>query len=422
MAPYPKYRTAASFPAMDEPAHGFRFGALAHRNFRLFFLGQGVSLIGTWMQNVGQGWLVLELTNSPFYVGLVSALGSLGVLLLTIYAGVVVDRTNKHRLVILTQSLSMLPAFALAALVWTRAVAVWHVAALAAFLGLVNAFDIPARQAFIVELVGKDDLVGAIALNSSAFNAARVIGPAVAGAVIGGLGVGVCFFLNGVSYLAVIGGLLAMRLPPYVPRTRAASVRAHLREVVTFIGGDRRIATVVVLMALFSICGFPYLVMMPVFARDVLHRGAAGYGVMMTCVGLGALVGALGVALLGRHIPKGPTLIAAGGSFGVLLVAFALSKVYLLSVALLALTGGAMIVNNALANTTIQTPVPDALPGRLMGFYAFVFVGLAPLGSLEVGTLAERIGTPAAVALGGAVTTLALALAAWRVPELRHTL
>src|SRR5256884_3324569 len=199
MAPYPKYRAAASFPAMDEPARGFRFGALAHRNFRLFFLGQGVSLIGTWMQNVAQGWLVLELTNSPFYVGLVSALGSLGVLLLTLYAGVVVDRTNKHRLVILTQTLSMLPAFALAALVWTRAVAVWHVAALAAFLGLVNAFDIPARQAFIVELVEKDDLVSAIALNSSAFNAARVIGPAVAGAVIGVLGVGVCFFLNGVD-------------------------------------------------------------------------------------------------------------------------------------------------------------------------------------------------------------------------------
>src|SRR5256885_11917912 len=162
MAPYPKYRAAASLPAMDEPAGGFRFGALAHRNFRLFFLGQGVSLIGTWMQNVAQGWLVLELTNSPFYVGLVSALGSFGVLLLTLYAGVVVDRTNKHRLVILTQTLSMLPAFALAALVWSRAVAVWHVAALAAFLGVVNAFDIPARQAFIVDLVGKDDLMNAI--------------------------------------------------------------------------------------------------------------------------------------------------------------------------------------------------------------------------------------------------------------------
>src|SRR5881396_446042 len=393
---------------MDEPARGFRFGALSHRNFRLFFLGQGVSLIGTWMQNVAQGWLVLELTNSPFYVGLVSALGSLGVLLLTLYGGVIVDRTNKHRLVILTQSLSMLPACALAWLVWTRAVAVWQVAALAAFLGVVNAFDIPARQAFIVDLVGKEDLMNAIALNSSAFNAARVVGPAVAGVVIGALGVGVCFLLNGVSYLAVIGGLLAMRLPPYVADPRRGSAWAGLSEAVAFIRSDRRIWTVVVLMAVFSIFGFPYLVMMPVFARDVLHRGATGYGVMMTAVGIGALIGALGVALLGRYIRKGPTLIAAGCAFGVLLVAFALSKVYLLSIGLLALTGGTMIVNNQLR-------------GRVMGFYAFVFVGLAPLGSFQMGALAERIGTPAAVALGGAATALAVVLAAWRVPELRRT-
>src|SRR5256886_9757764 len=420
MAPYPKYRTAASFPAMDEPAHGFRFGALAHRNFRLFFLGQGVSLIGTWMQNVGQGWLVLELTNSPFYVGLVSALGSLGVLLLTIYAGVVVDRTNKHRLVVLTQTLSMLPAFALAALVWSRAVAVWHVAALAAFLGVVNAFDIPARQAFIVDLVGKQDLMNAIALNSSAFNAARVIGPAVAGLLIGALGVGACFFSNGVSYLAVIAGLLAMRLPPYVRGPKTGSAWAGLSEAVAFLRGDRRVSTLVVLMALFSIFGFPFFVIMPVFARDVLHRGAAGYGLLMTAVGIGALIGALAVALLDRRIRQGPPLLAAAGPFGLLRGAFALSRVYLVSVVLLGLTGATMIVNNALTNATIQTLVPDDLRGRVMGFYSFVFVGLAPLGSLQVGALAERIGPPVAVALGGAATALAVAVAAWRGPELRR--
>src|SRR6266542_2822518 len=406
---------------MDDPARGFRFGALAHRNFRLFFLGQGVSLIGTWMQNIAQGWLVLELTNSPFYVGLVAALGSLGVLLLTIYAGLVVDRVNKHRLVILTQALSMLPAFALGLLVWSRAVAVWHVAALAAFLGVVNAFDIPARQAFIVDLVGKQDLMNAIALNSSAFNAARVIGPAVAGVLIGALGVGACFFLNGVSYLAVIAGLLAMRLPPYVRGPKTGSAWAGLSEAVAFLRGDRRVSTLVVLMALFSIFGFPYLVMMPVFARDVLRRGAAGYGVMMTSVGIGALIGALGVALLDRRIPKGPTLIAAGVSFGALLVGFALSRSYLLSVTLLALTSGAMIVNNALANTTSQNIVPAAMRGRVMGLYAFVFVGLAAVGAFTAGTLAERIGTPAAVAAGGAASALAVLLAGWRVPELRHT-
>jgi MFS family permease len=406
---------------MDDPAREFRFGALAHRNFRLFFFGQGVSLIGTWMQNVAQGWLVLELTNSPFYVGLVAGLGSLGVLLFSIFGGVVADRTNKHRLVILTQSLSMLPAFALAALVWTRTVAVWQVAALATFLGVVNAFDIPARQSFIVELVGKEDLMSAIALNSAAFNAARVVGPAVAGAVIGILGVGVCFFLNGVSYLAVIAGLLAMRLAPWTPSPRTETAWAGLREAVAFIRGDRRLSTVVVLTAVLSIFGFPYLVMMPVFARDVLHRGATGYGVMMTAVGVGALSGALGVAVLGRRIRKGPTLIAAGSCFGLLLLAFALSKDFALSVVLLAFTGGAMIVNNALSNTTLQTLVPDRLRGRVMGFYAFVFVGLAPLGAFQVGALAERIGTPVAVAVGGAATTLAVAIAAWRVPELRAT-
>ena len=405
---------------MDDPARG-AFGALAHRNFRLFFLGQGISLIGTWMQNIAQGWLVLELTNSPFYVGLVSALGSLGVLLLTLYAGVVVDRINKHRLVILTQSLSMLPAFALAPLVWTRTVTVWHVAALAAFLGVVNAFDIPARQAFIVDLVGKDDLINAIALNSSAFNAARVVGPAVAGVLIGALGVGACFFLNGVSYLAVIAGLLAMRLPPHAQTPGTGSAWTGLSEALAFIRGDPPVLALVVLVALFSIFGFPYFVIMPVFARDVLHRGAAGYGLMMTAVGVGALSGALAVAAFDRRIRKGPTLLAAGGTFGLLLIAFALSQTYVLSVALLALTGATMIVNNALTNATIQTIVPDALRGRVMGFYAFVFVGLAPLGSLQMGALAERIGPSAAVALGGAATALAVAGAAWRVPALCRT-
>ena len=403
---------------MDEAVRGAPFGALTYRNFRLFFLGQGVSLIGTWMQNVAQGWLVLELTNSPFYVGAVSALGSLGVLVLTIYAGVIADRVNKHRLVITTQTLSMIPAFALAALVQTKSVTVWHVAVLAAFLGVVNAFDIPARQAFMVELVSKDDLVNAIALNSSAFNAARVVGPAAAGALIARLGVGACFFLNGLSYLAVIAGLLAMRLPPFVPGPRATSLWAGLREIVAFIRGDRRVATVVVLMGVLSICGFPYLVMMPVFARDVLHRGAVGYGVLMTSVGVGAVTGALAVALLGRRLPPGRTLVAAGVSFGALLVAFALSRDYLLSVALLALTGGTMIVNNALANATIQTIVPDQLRGRVMGFYAFVFVGLAPIGSFAVGALAERIGTPPAVAAGGGLSALAVIVSAWLVPEL----
>ncbi len=406
---------------MTETAGGAPLGALSHRNFRLFFFGQAVSLSGTWMQTVAQGWLVLQLTDSPFYVGLVSSVGSLGVLLLTLYAGVVADRVDKRRTVVLTQTLQMLEAFALAGLVWTRTVTVHWVIALAALFGIVNAFDIPTRQSFLVEMVGKEDLLSAIALNSSLFNATRVFGPALAGVLIGAWGVGVCFFLNGVSYLAVIWGLLAMRLPPYVPRPTHESAWVGFQEVVRFIRGDRRIATLVVQTALLSIFGFPFLVMMPVFARDVLRAGASGYGALMAAVGIGAMLGALMIAVYSRRVPKGRLLIAGGVAFGVLVGLFALSRVFVLSVGLLALAGCAMIVNNALTNTTLQTLVPDQLRGRVMGFYSFVFVGMAPLGAFQAGVFAEHAGAPAAVAVGGLVSALVVLVAAWRVPELRKT-
>ena len=404
---------------MTETAGGAPLGALSHRNFRLFFLGQAVSLSGTWMQTVAQGWLVLQLTDSPFFVGLVSAVGSLGVLLFTLYAGVVADRVDKRRTVVLTQTLQMLEAFALAVLVWTKTVTVGWVIALAALFGIVNAFDIPTRQSFLVEMVGKEDLLSAIALNSSLFNATRVFGPALAGVLIGAWGVGVCFFLNGVSYLAVIWGLLAMRLPPHAPRPAHESAWVGFQEVVRFIRGDRRIATLVLQTALLSIFGFPFLVMMPVFARDVLRAGASGYGALMAAVGIGAMLGALMIAVYSRRVPKGRLLIAGGVAFGVLVGLFALSRVFVLSVGLLALAGCAMIVNNALTNTTLQTLVPDQLRGRVMGFYSFVFVGMAPLGAFQAGVFAEHAGAPAAVAAGGFVSALVVLLAAWRVPELR---
>ena len=405
----------------DDAARNARLGALAHRDFRLFFFGQAVSLTGTWMQSVAQGWLVLELTNSPFYVGLVSALGSAGVLLFTLYAGVIADRVDKRRTVLVTQALQMVQAFALAALVWTRTVTVGWVMALAAFLGVVSAFDIPTRQSFVVELVGKDDLMNAIALNSSLFNAARVVGPAVAGVLIGALGVGACFLLNGVSFLAVIAGLAAMRLPSPVRPPTPASAWAGFREAVAFIRGARPISTLVVLTALLSIFGYPFLAMMPVFARDVLRAGARGYGALMAAVGIGAMVGALALAAYARRIPKGALLVGGGAAFSVLLAAFALSETFPLSIVLLALTGAAMIVTTALTNTILQTAVPDHLRGRVMGFYSFVFVGMAPLGAFEAGTLAEHVGAPRAVAAGALVCFIAVALAAWRVPDLRKT-
>jgi len=404
---------------MTEAARRYGFGALAHRNFRLFLFGQTVSLTGTWMQSIAQGWLVLQLSNSPFYVGLVSALGSIGVLLFTLYAGVVADRSDKRRVVIITQSLLMVQAFALAVLVGTGRVTVESVMVLAAFLGIVNAFDIPTRQSFLVDMVGKDDLMNAIALNSSVFNATRVFGPAVAGVLIGTVGTAWCFALNGVSYLAVIGGLLAMRLPSRPPPPPQGSAWAGFRESLAFVRGDPRVSVLVVLTGLFSVFGFPFLVLMPVVARDVLHAGAAGYGALTASVGLGALLGALGIAVLSGRIPKGRTLVLGGTSFGLALALFASSRSFTLSLVLLALAGCAMILNNALTNTLLQTLVPDQLRGRVMGFYSFVFVGLAPLGALQAGVLAEHYGAPVAVATGGIVTALAMGIAAWRVPELR---
>jgi MFS family permease len=411
---------AASFPAMDQAARRLRLGALTHRNFRLFFLGQGISLIGTWMQSVALGWLVLELTNSAFAVGLNQALRSLGVLVFTLYAGTVVDRVEKRRLIVWTQLLQMVEALALAGLVWTKGVATWQVMVLALGFGVVNAFDIPARQAFIAELVPKDDLMNAIALNSSMFNAARIVGPAVAGVLIGAAGIGACFLLNGVSYIAVIAGLLAMRLPPVTARRAAASGWAGFRVGVGFIRRDPRVLALVVLVAAFSVFGFPFLVLMPVVARDVLHTDARGYGVLMAAVGIGAMLGALGLAVAGRRVPKGRALLAGGSAFATLLVLFATARSFSLAALLLALVGCAMIITTALANTMLQTIVPDELRGRVMAFYAFVFVGMAPFGAFLAGLLAEHTSAPVAIAWGGVGCLVAALLVAWSVPELRR--
>ena len=395
------------------------FRALRHRSFRLYFFGQGTSLAGTWMQSVAQGWLVLQMTNSPFYVGLVSALGTLPVLLLSLPAGVFADRSHKRRVVTITQSLSMIQAFAIATLVLIHRVEVWHVAAAAVFLGLVNAVDIPTRQSFIVEMVGKDDLMNAIALNSSAFNAARIVGPAIGGVLIGSVGIAACYFLNGVSYFAVVASLLAMRMPRWVPPPLAGDGLARFREGVRYIAGDRRIRALVLNTALLSVFGFPYTVLMPVFARDVLRVGATGLGLLMAAMGVGAVVSALGLAAFGPRLPKGRVVTWAGSAFGLAVAAFAMTRWFPLALGILLLSGGAMIANNAVTNTLLQTVVPDQLRGRVMGAYAFVFVGMAPLGAFQAGWLAERIGVQEAVAAGGLVCVVG-SLLLWRlVPEVR---
>ncbi len=397
------------------------FGALRHRNFRLFFVGQLISLVGTWMQSVAQAWLVLTLTNSAFYVGLVGALGSLPVLLFALHAGTVADRMSKLKLIIMTQTASMILAFILAGLVYAHVVTVWHIVVLAALLGVVSAFDVPGRQSFFVEMVGKEDLMNAIALNSSAFNVTRVLGPAVAGILIGKLGVGMCFLLNGISFLAVIAALFAIRLPPYrPPALTPSSTWAHIREGLSYVRHDRRMLTIVVNIAVLSILGYPFLVLMPVVARDVLGRGAMEFGWMSSAVGLGALSGALVLATFSRQLPKGRVLRDAATAFGVVLAAYALARSLPLVLILLTMTGFAMIISTATTNTVLQTLTPDHLRGRTMSVFTLAFVGMGPIGAFQAGYFAEKFGAPATMLVGGILCTLFTAAAFAKVPELRE--
>jgi MFS family permease len=402
-----------------QPALPPAFGALRHRNFRLFFVGQLISLVGTWMQQVAQAWLVLTLTNSAFYVGLVGALGSLPVLLFALPAGTVADRMSKLKLIIMTQTAAMILAFILAGLVYARVVTVWHIIVLAALLGVVSAFDVPGRQSFFVEMVGKDDLMNAIALNSSAFNVTRVLGPAAAGILIGKLGVGMCFLLNGISFLAVLMALFAIRIPPYRPTALPPSAWAHIREGLGYVRRDRRMLAIVVNIAVLSVLGYPFLVLMPVVARDVLHRGAMQFGWMSSAVGLGALSGALLLAAYSRQLPKGRVLRGAAMAFGLVLAAYALSRSLPLVLVLLVLTGFAMIISTATTNTLLQTLTPDHMRGRTMSVFTLAFVGMGPIGAFQAGYFADRIGAPTVMIVGGLICTVFTALVFKRVPELR---
>ena len=393
-------------PPHRRPALPSAFGALRHRNFRLFYSGQLVSLAGTWMGNTAQAWLVLVLTDSPFYVGLVGALASLPVLLLALFAGTVADRMSKLRLVMITQASSMVLAFAMAALVLTDRITVSQIIVIATLMGAVNAFDVPARQSFFVEMVGKDDLMNAIALNSSAFNVTRVLGPAVAGVLIGKLGVGACFLVNGLSFLAVLTALFAIRLPPYRRAALPPSTWAHIREGLRYVTGDRRVSALVLNIAALSIFGYPFLVLMPVVARDVLGRGAVEFGWMSSSVGAGALAGALMLAAFARTLPKGRLLHWASAGFGIVLFAFSLSRSLPLSLAVLVMTGFAMIVNTATTNTLLQTLTPDELRGRVMSVFTLAFVGMGPIGALQAGILADRVGAPTTLMIGAAVCTV----------------
>lgn len=405
----------------DRPRLANTLRALGSRNFRLFFAGQTVSLIGTWIQQIAMSWLVYRLTGSAFMLGIVGFVGQLPGVFITPFAGVAADRWNRHRMVIATQTGAMLQALALAALTLTGAVRVWHILALSGFVGIVNGFDVPARQSFLVEMVEeKEDLANAIALNSSMFNAARLVGPAVAGALIAVVGEGWCFFINGLSFLAVLAALFAMRVPRRERPRGPARVFAQLREGFRYGFGFPPIRAVLLFLALVSLIAQPYTVLMPVIATRVLHGGADTLGLLMAATGLGALAGALYLAGRSTVVGLGQVIVVAASVFGVALVGVALSHTIWLSCAFLVLAGFGMMVHTASSNTILQTIVEERMRGRIISLYTLAFLGTAPLGSLYAGSVAGRFGAPLTIAIGAVATLAAAAYFATRLPSLRE--
>lgn len=383
------------------------FSAFRHRNYRIFFSGQVISLIGTWLQSTAEGWLVYQLSGSSVALGTIRFSNMLPFALLAVWGGIVADRRSKREILLYTQSASMFLALVLAALVYFNLVQVWHVAAIGFLLGTVNAFDVPARQSFIIELVGKEDLMNGIALNSSMFNLARVVGPAVAGLLIGAIGIAGCFLLNGLSYIAVIVGYGMLKLPAFTRRTDHPPFRAAISEAFVYIRGNRPLRSVMILVSTFSLFGMSFSVLMPVFAKDILHGGATAFGILMSSVGGGALAGGLSLASWGKKFER-RTLVYAG-LFGccLFLTGFAFSQIFWLSCALLVMTGFFMIVFLATANSAVQLRSPDALRGRIMGFYSLAFLGMSSVGSLWTGFLAHHFGAPVTVAAGAVLCLIA---------------
>jgi MFS family permease len=392
-----------------EFSHAWR--ALRHRNFRLFFSGQSISLIGTWMTRVATAWLVYQLTHSALLLGTVSFVGQIPTFLLAPFAGVLVDRLNRRHVLIWTQTLAMLQSLALAWLTLTHRVTIHEVLALSAFQGIINAFDMPGRQSFLVQMVeDRTDLSNAIAINSSMVNLARLIGPSLAGLVIAATNEGWCFFIDGISYIAVIVSLLLMQVHVQEGKRVAASMAVQLREGWEYVSTFVPVRTILLLFALISLMGMPYVVLMPVFAAQVLQGGPHTLGFLMAAAGVGALVSALSLVL--RKSVRGllKMIPIAAAMFGIGLVAFGLSHVIWLSMVLMVVVGFGMMQGLTASNTIIQTLVPEDKRGRVMSYYTAAFVGMAPFGSLLAGSLAHLIGAPRTVMVTG---TCCMAGAAW---------
>ncbi|HKV43572.1 MAG TPA: MFS transporter, partial [bacterium] len=385
------------------------FAALRHRNYRLFFTGQLISLVGTWMQRIAQAWLVLQITNSPFLLGVIGALQWLPVLCLALIGGAVADRVSKRNLLVVTQTVQMLQAFILGALIATGAVRFWHVAILATALGTSQAFDMPSRQAFIFEMVEGTDMMNAVALNSTIVNVARLIGPAIAGAAIAWVGMSWAFFVNGLSFIPVILALLMMRVRPARAVSVAAGVMAHVREGIDYLVRTPVALQVIVLLAFESIFVMNFTILTTVFAKDVLHMRAAAFGLLMSAQGAGALVGAITVASLAYLGPRPAVLF--GGALALTLSSIVLSTVrhFAPAAVVLGIAGASMVMFTATVNTTLQLNTPDRLRGRVMAVYSLMMGGMTPVGSLVTGALAEIWGAPGAFGVGGTVGLVALA-------------
>ena len=398
----------------------FLFRALRNRNYRLFFSGHGISLVGMWMTSVAIGWLVYRLTNSPFLLGLVAFSSQIPSLILTPVAGVFIDRWDRRKVILFTQFFAMVQALSLALLAFTGAIKVWHIIAIRLFQGFVNAVDIPARQSFIIDMLDdKNDLGNAIALNSSMFNGARMIGPSIAGILISLVGEWLCFLLDGLTYIAIIVALISMRIKPKANTLVNGRIWAGMKEGFDHAFGFLPIRALILMVALLSIFGFPYLVLMPIFARDILGGGPNTLGFLMAATGFGAVCGAVFLASRKTVVGLGKVLWISVMVFGTGLILFSISRSFIISMSLLLFTGFGMMIQMASANTLLQTIVDDDKRGRVMSFYAMAFMGMAPFGSLLAGTLASKIGAPLTNIIGGSLCIVGAVVFARNLPTLR---
>jgi MFS family permease len=417
--------TKTTAAAVELSLRGWRlprtFSSLKHANYRYYVAGQLVSQVGTWMTAVAQGWLVYQLTGSPFALGLVGFFGAIPTWFFSWTAGVVVDRVSRRGLLMLTQSIAMLGSLSLAALVFAGVIQPWHIIFIAFLLGMNNSFDITARQTFVKDMVGKEDMLNAIALNSAIFNLSRIIGPTLAGIALALVGPGYCFLIDGLSYLAVIYCIYRMSVPPVVSAPRRGSMLADIKEGLAYIRRHETISSIMIVVAISAVFAVPYTTLLPAYAQDAMHVDASGLGFLSTATGVGALIGALMIASLSHVRRKGIFLTIGNLLYPAALLGLAFSQSYVLSLVLLAIAGWSFMTQQATANTLVQSTVPDSLRGRVMSVYVLAsFQGMQPFGAMQAGTIADVFGVRYGIGVGAAIALACGLYLLWRVPRIRH--